>query len=179
MTSNPIAPMKESAPRQMPEDATQPLQAVSKPGRSPEVKKGTTRPGPRSPRRRTIRFLLGIGLIVAVWWGAGYLFAYTDDAYLTSDLVSVAPEVTGPVVAVHVTDNQWVTRGTPLFTIDPRPFRLELERARAQEAEAQKHFAIAIDELRDWAYTGAPLAPLKGYPGVVWERPRRRKRPER
>jgi hypothetical protein len=28
-----------------------------------------------------------------------------------------------------------------------------------------------IDELRDWAYLGEKLVPLKGYPGVVWERP--------
>jgi hypothetical protein len=31
-----------------------------------------------------------------------------------------------------------------------------------------------IEELQDWAYTGGPLVPLKGYPGTVWERPRRR-----
>ena len=30
-----------------------------------------------------------------------------------------------------------------------------------------------LDERCDWAYTGAPLAPLKGYPGVFWERPKR------
>jgi multidrug resistance efflux pump len=142
MTSNSIAPMTESTPREMPADATEPLQAVSKPGRSPGVKKGPASPRPRSPRNHAIRFLLVIGLIVAVWWGSGYVLAYTDDAYLTSDLVSVTPEVTGPVEAVHVTDNQWVTRGTPLFTIDPLPFRLELERAQAQEAEAQAQLPI-------------------------------------
>jgi multidrug resistance efflux pump len=149
MTSNPIAPIKESTPREMPADATEPRQEVSKPGRSPAVKKPTARP--RSPRGRAIRVLLIVGLIVALWWGSGYLFAYTDDASLTSDLVSVTPEVTGPIEAVHVTDNQWVTRGTPLFTIDPAPFRLELERARAQEAEAQAQLPIdqaQLDYLR-------------------------------
>ena len=35
-----------------------------------------------------------------------------------------------------------------------------------------------IDELQDWTYTGKPLVPLKGYPGVVWERPKSRKRPK-
>lgn len=33
-----------------------------------------------------------------------------------------------------------------------------------------------IDQLRDWGYRGQKLVPLKGYPGVVWERPRTRKR---
>jgi hypothetical protein len=42
----------------------------------------------------------------------------------------------------------------------------------------QPLYHLNIDERQDWIYTGATLAPLKGYPGVVWERPRRRKRRE-
>ena len=39
------------------------------------------------------------------------------------------------------------------------------------------HFGIA--ELRDWAYLGERLVPLKGFPGYVWERPKtKKKRPE-
>ena len=30
-------------------------------------------------------------------------------------------------------------------------------------------------ELQDWTYSGAVLVPLKGFPGVVWERPRKRR----
>ncbi len=33
------------------------------------------------------------------------------------------------------------------------------------------------EELQDWAYTGSRLVPLKGYPGIFWERPKSRKRP--
>jgi multidrug efflux system membrane fusion protein len=159
----PDRPDQGARARPMPEDTTEALQAALKPGRPPVVTKGAIRPGPRSPRSRAILFLLLIVLLAAAWWGSGYLFAYTDDAYLTSDLVSVAPEVTGPVEAVHVTDNQWVTRGTPLFTIDPTPFRLELERARAQESEAQAQLPIdqaQLDDLRaeaDAAYASARL----------------------
>ncbi len=38
----------------------------------------------------------------------------------------------------------------------------------------EPRYHIAIDELQDWTWLGGPLAPLKGYPGVVWERPKRR-----
>src|SRR5262249_2549447 len=79
---------------------------------------------------------------VAVWWGSGYAFAYTDDAYLTSDVVSITPEVSGPIDAVHVADNQWVTRGTTLFTIDRVPFALALEQARAKEAVAEAQLPV-------------------------------------
>jgi len=40
----------------------------------------------------------------------------------------------------------------------------------------EPRYHIGIDELQEWAYTGEPLGPLKGFPGVVWERRRRKKR---
>ena len=33
--------------------------------------------------------------------------------------------------------------------------------------------------LQEWAYTGEPLVPLKGFPGVVWQRSKRKKRAAR
>lgn len=41
----------------------------------------------------------------------------------------------------------------------------------------QPLYHIGISELQEWAYAGEPLVPLKGFPGVVWERPRKTKRP--
>jgi hypothetical protein len=40
----------------------------------------------------------------------------------------------------------------------------------------EPRYHIAIDELQDWTYTGEPLAPLKGFPGIVWERPGAKRR---
>ena len=34
---------------------------------------------------------------------------------------------------------------------------------------------IAIEETPEWAYLGEPLVPLKGFPGVVWDRARKKK----
>ncbi|XUJ36861.1 hypothetical protein ACQ5SK_21310 [Bradyrhizobium japonicum] len=63
-----------------------------------------------SHRQRALLFLLVLAGAVFAWWISGYLLAYTDDAYLTSDVVSITPEVTGPIEAVHVKDNEWVGR---------------------------------------------------------------------
>jgi multidrug efflux system membrane fusion protein len=93
-------------------------------------------------RRRTFLFIVVVGFLVGVWWGTGYLFAYTDDAYLTSDLISITPEVGGPIASVAVTDNQRVARGRLLFTIDPVPFGLELKQVKAQEAQALAQLPI-------------------------------------
>ena len=40
----------------------------------------------------------------------------------------------------------------------------------------EPRYHVAIEELQDWIYTGNRLAPLKGYPGIVWERPKSRRR---
>lgn len=101
-----------------------------------------------SHRQRALLFLLVLAAAFFAWWISGYLFAYTDDAYLTSDIVSITPEVTGPIEAVHVTDNEWVRRGTLLFTIDPVPFRLALEQARAEEARNQAQLPVDQAQLQ-------------------------------
>jgi multidrug efflux system membrane fusion protein len=96
---------------------------------------------PLSPRaRRARRVLLVAGSVlgaVVVWEGGTRIVAYTDDAYVRSDLVAVAPEVTGPITDVHVRDNQRVRRGDRLVSIDPTPFRLAVEAAQAALREAQ------------------------------------------
>jgi len=43
----------------------------------------------------------------------------------------------------------------------------------------QPLYHIAIEELQEWDYTGEPLVPLKGFPGVVWQRSKKKKRGDR
>ena len=49
----------------------------------------------RRHRRRVLLVLMGLLLALALYWGSSYVFAYTEDAYVTSDLVAVAPYITG------------------------------------------------------------------------------------
>ena len=37
-------------------------------------------------------------------------------------------------------------------------------------------YHIALEDSPEWAYRNEPLKPLKGYPGVLWTGPRRRRR---
>jgi hypothetical protein len=68
--------------------------------------------------------------------------------------------------------------GTPLFYERARsPHMVNIPRALfVSRTGRQPLYHIAIEELQEWAYTGAPLAPLKGFPGVVWERSKKKKR---
>jgi len=43
----------------------------------------------------------------------------------------------------------------------------------------QPLYHLGIEVWQDWAYAGEPLVPLKGFPGVVWERSGKMKRPDR
>jgi len=68
--------------------------------------------------------------------------------------------------------------GTPLTYERARsPHMVNLPRALfAGRTGRQPLYHIAIEELQEWAYTGEPLVPLKGYPGVVWQRTKKKRR---
>ncbi|WP_321927795.1 efflux RND transporter periplasmic adaptor subunit [Paraburkholderia guartelaensis] len=57
------------------------------------------------------------------------------------DHVDVRPLVSGTIVAVHFKDGALVKKGDPLFTIDPRPYQAEVDRATAQLAAAKARAA--------------------------------------
>src|SRR5437867_4297119 len=67
--------------------------------------------------------------------------------------------------------------GTPLFYERARsPQMVNIPRALfAARTGREPRYHMSLHDKADWTYMGEPLAPLKGYPGVMWERPRRRK----
>ena len=71
--------------------------------------------------------------------------------------------------------------GTPIAYERPRSAHMvNIPRALfSGRTGRQPLYHIAIEELQEWAYTGEPLVPLKGYPGVVWQRSKRKKRADR
>ncbi|HTR16639.1 MAG TPA: HlyD family secretion protein [Acetobacteraceae bacterium] len=97
--------------------------------------------------RTLFRFLftaliVGIALVLSVTLWREYMIApWTRDAKVRVEVVDVAPEVAGTVVAVNVVDNQFVHKGDPLFQIDPIRFQLAIAQAKAsleaREAELE------------------------------------------
>jgi len=61
----------------------------------------------------------------------------TSQARIQAFVVPVAAEVAGNVVKVHIRDNDEVQAGQPLFDIDPRPYEIAFESARASFALAR------------------------------------------
>ncbi|AKC81512.1 hypothetical protein XB05_19290 [Xanthomonas arboricola] len=56
----------------------------------------------------------------------------SPEARLTNLVTQISPEVSGKVVGIHVRNNQRVSRGQVLFSIDPRTFSQSVEEARLQ-----------------------------------------------
>jgi len=78
----------------------------------------------------------------------------TDDAQVKQDIVSVSPQVTGPIAQVFVRNGAQVKRGQVLYRIDPAPFKVALENAEAQLAAAR----LQTSQLRTQAAgTGADI----------------------
>jgi hypothetical protein len=67
--------------------------------------------------------------------------------------------------------------GTPLFYERARsPHMVNIPRALfSGRTGRQPLYHVAIEELQEWAYTGEPLVPLKGFPGVVWQRSKKKR----
>ena len=101
-----------------------------------KVRKITARKG----FMRTFLMLLVPALLVlggAYYWLTSGGSVSTDDAQVKQDIVSVSPQVNGQVVQVFVRNGAHVKRGDLLFRIDPQPYRVALEQAQAQLANAQ------------------------------------------
>jgi RND family efflux transporter MFP subunit len=65
-----------------------------------------------------------------------------------TDYVELRPRVSGTIVSIHFVDGAAVRRGDLLFTIDPRPFEAEVQRAQSQLASARSKSALAQSELK-------------------------------
>jgi membrane fusion protein (multidrug efflux system) len=89
------------------------------------------------------KLIIAVLLLLAVLGGFAYAHfsgstRSTENAYINADVVNVASLVAGRVIAVHITDNQHVRKGDPLFDVDPQPFAIALERAQADLALANQ-----------------------------------------
>jgi membrane fusion protein, multidrug efflux system len=84
--------------------------------------------------------LIALALGFAWWLNCGR-YVTTDNSYVGAEKVLITPQVTGPVVAVHVIEGQKVKTGDPLFDIDPEPYKIALALAKGRLDAAKVAFA--------------------------------------
>ncbi len=90
-------------------------------------------------RRKFIIIVVVLFLAIAAgfFYWRSTLTEDTDDAQVDGDLYQVSARVSGQVVKVYITDNQKVQEGDPIVDIDPSDYKVALEQAEAQLANAK------------------------------------------
>ncbi len=98
------------------------------------------------------KIALFIGIIAACF--AGYFivdsmnYQTTDDAYIESHMVQVAPKVSGQVVGVYVEDNQRIKEGQLIAKIDDSDYKVKFEQAEANYEKSLLNQNVAQANLK-------------------------------
>jgi multidrug resistance efflux pump len=71
-----------------------------------------------------------------VMWDIYMVAPWTRDGTVRAYVVTMAPEVTGRIVELHVADNQYVHKGDLLMVIDPINYTIAVAQAEAAVAQA-------------------------------------------
>ena len=96
----------------------------------------------RSPWVKIGAVILVIILLIAglVWWLIARNYENTDDAFIDTHIVHIAPQIAGQVTHLWVNDNQFVRKGQPLLEIDPSDARAKLAQVQAQRLAAMTQY---------------------------------------
>jgi len=132
----------------------------------PEQKTAPPSPEPRTkaaaqPRRRLMaglrryrRVLLLVVLpLVAtvagiVFYLNGGRYVTTDDAYVGAQKVLITPDISGKIEKVVVREGQAVKQGDVLFEIDPVPFQLAVDQAKATLEQSKTTYDNLIANIK-------------------------------
>jgi len=108
--------------------------------------------------RRLIKLLLTLSILAtALYFGYHKYRDYienpwTRDGQVRTQVIQVAPRVTGMVTKIHVKDNQLVKTGALLFEIDPSQYELKVRQAKARlqrTLEAAKGTKIEYERVKN------------------------------
>jgi membrane fusion protein (multidrug efflux system) len=138
-----LTPVEAEAPEPL---VTHPLAPT--PIDSRRDKPATGKPGGPDRRRWTrwgLFALLPLALAIGFYWYAtGGQTMSTDDAYVEAEKVGISTDVAGIVQDVGVHENERVAAGQVLYRLDPRPFQIALDDAKANLAQT----ALAIEAMK-------------------------------
>src|SRR5262249_29359355 len=130
-TAGPLVPEARAPVDKTPDDR------VTKPSLLPEART------PAKRRMRIMPFLITLvttalaGLLGWAMWGVYMGTPWTRDATVRAYVVTMAPEVAGRIVELHVVDNELVHKGDLLMVIDPINYSIAVSQAEAAVQQAQ------------------------------------------
>ena len=96
----------------------------------------------------TLAMVAVAALLVMALWQRYMLAPWTRDGRVRAEVVDIAPEVSGTVVDVPVSENQLVHRGDVLFTLDPVRFKLAIAQAQAAVDGAKEQLQLSLSDAK-------------------------------
>ena len=108
----------------------------------------TEKPRSKKPLLIVAAIVLVGAIVGFIFWFARRNEVRTDDAYTDGNVVTMAPKVSGYVVALTIDDNVHVHKGDLLLRIDPRDYLAAQRQAQAALELAQAQLKSAQDALR-------------------------------
>ena len=107
------------------------------PSRPPEARTAAKRRVEIRPFLITLATVVLAALLGWAMWGVYMEAPWTRDATVRAYVVTMAPEVAGRIVELHVVDNKYVRKGDLLLVIDPTNFRIAVSQSEAAVRQAQ------------------------------------------
>src|SRR5256885_11998363 len=98
------------------------------------------------------RPLVRAGIAIAVlalivcgifYWLHARQYESTDDAFIDTHIVQIAPQIAAQVTRIYVTDNQLVRAAQPLVDLNPADPQARIEQIVAQQGQAETQIAQA------------------------------------
>jgi membrane fusion protein, multidrug efflux system len=116
-------------------------------------------------RRVLLLVVLPLVAVIAglVFYLNGGRYVTTDDAYVGAQKVLITPDISGKIEKVVVREGQQVSEGDVLFEIDPVPFRLAEQQAKATLDQARTTYDNLVanikiyGQMQDLAQQGVDL----------------------
>lgn len=104
----------------------------------------TVAQAPQPARKRNPGAILAIAVVLVVlgvmgyrYWAFATVHASTDDAYLTTNVAQVTPQVAGTVQSLLVSENERVKKGQLLAVLDDATYKAAVAQAQANLYQAE------------------------------------------
>lgn len=91
--------------------------------------------------KKSKEIIIIFAVIIAIITGSIYYinsmkYQTTDDAYVESDLIQIAPRVSGQIKEIYIKDNQKIKEGDLIAKIDDADYKIKLAQAQAMYEKA-------------------------------------------
>jgi membrane fusion protein, multidrug efflux system len=98
--------------------------------------------------RGVIVVVIGLVVVSSVFlWLRARKFESTDDAFVDTHIVRMAPQIAGRIARVHVNDNQLVRAGQLLVEIDPGDVQSRLDQTMFERTQAETQLNQALTDV--------------------------------